>query len=155
MREHVDRGRLEEGTTLAQPIPRVAAVVKFGAGAGEDPFAKVKDSITDLINKSQTKAPSEVRHKPNLPKHQGDCAERKKPIILRLSDEIVETPSPHHPSHAGQRSSRQFSQDEQAMVEYVVMHARRPKEPTTSWIMSVELVWRSLVNHATTVSAGI
>ena len=51
--EHVDRG-------LAQLTLRIPAVVKSCARAGEDPFAKVKDSITDPINRLQTKAHSEV-----------------------------------------------------------------------------------------------
>ena len=39
---------------------------KFGARECEDPFTKVKDSITDLINRLQAKAPSEARHEPRI-----------------------------------------------------------------------------------------
>ena len=34
----------------------------FGAGTGEDPFAKVKGLITCLINRLQAEAPSEASH---------------------------------------------------------------------------------------------
>ena len=38
-------------------------VLKFGAGAGEDPFAKVKDLITELINSLLSKVSSEASRK--------------------------------------------------------------------------------------------
>ena len=38
---------------------RISAVMKFGAGTGEDPFAKVKCSVTDLIEKLQAEASPE------------------------------------------------------------------------------------------------
>ena len=43
-----------------QLISRMSAVMKFGPGAVEDPFVKVKQSITDVINKLQREASSEA-----------------------------------------------------------------------------------------------
>merc|ERR1719253_1380946 len=40
-------------TALAQLASRIAAAVRYGAAAGEDPFAKVKDLIADMISKLQ------------------------------------------------------------------------------------------------------
>ena len=37
-------------------------IMKFGAGAGEDPFAKVKDLITDLTKRLQAEVSSEASH---------------------------------------------------------------------------------------------
>ena len=53
----LDRGWLEEGITLAQFISRTPAVAE---SCCEDPFAKMRDSITDTVNKLRTKAQSEA-----------------------------------------------------------------------------------------------
>ena len=45
---------------LFQLVSRVSAVMKFGLGDVEDPFVKVKDMITDLMNKLQSEASSEA-----------------------------------------------------------------------------------------------
>ena len=38
----------------AQPDSRISGVTKFGPGAVDDPFVKVKGLITDLINRVQS-----------------------------------------------------------------------------------------------------
>ena len=38
-------------------------MIKFVAGTGEDPFARVKDLITELINRLLSKVSSEASHK--------------------------------------------------------------------------------------------
>ena len=43
----------EHSTTLAQLESCISATMKFGAGAGGDPFVKVKDLTTDLISRVQ------------------------------------------------------------------------------------------------------
>ena len=47
-------------TDLVDKSQSEATVTKSGAGAGEDPFARVEDLITDLINKLHSQAPSEA-----------------------------------------------------------------------------------------------
>jgi len=48
---------------LAQLASRISAVLRFGASAGEDPFAKVKGLITDMIAKLEAEAGSEATEK--------------------------------------------------------------------------------------------
>ena len=50
----------EHSASLAQLASRIGAVFKFGAGAGEDPFEKVKGLITDLIKRPQEQAFAEA-----------------------------------------------------------------------------------------------
>jgi len=53
----------ERSAALAQLATRLAAVIKYGSSSGEDPFAKVKALITDMIEKLQQEASSEASHK--------------------------------------------------------------------------------------------
>jgi chromosome segregation ATPase len=48
---------------LAQLASRIGAVIRYGAAGGEDPFAKVKDLITDMITKLESEAKSEASEK--------------------------------------------------------------------------------------------
>merc|ERR1719502_1106486 len=43
-------------TALAQLSSRMASVLKLGAGAGDDPFAKVKGLISDMIARLEEEA---------------------------------------------------------------------------------------------------
>merc|ERR1719401_1461572 len=53
----------ERSAALAQLATRLAAVIKYGSSSGEDPFAKVKAMITDMIGKLQQEASAEASHK--------------------------------------------------------------------------------------------
>ena len=41
----------EHSAALAQSASRISAVMRFGSSAGEDPFAKVRALISDMISK--------------------------------------------------------------------------------------------------------
>ena len=49
----------EHSAALQHLASCISVVVKFGAGTGEEPFAKVKDLITNVINKLQSEASCE------------------------------------------------------------------------------------------------
>jgi len=55
--------REQHSAALAQLASRIAAVVKYGARDGADPFAKVKGLISDMINKLTKEAESEATEK--------------------------------------------------------------------------------------------
>jgi len=53
----------ERSPALAQLASRIAAVERYGAEAGEDPFAKVKALITDMIVKLESEAGADATEK--------------------------------------------------------------------------------------------
>ncbi|CAK0814709.1 unnamed protein product, partial [Prorocentrum cordatum] len=50
-------------SALAQLASKINAVIRFGAGAGEDPFVKVKGLIRDMIEKLEAQAGTEATEK--------------------------------------------------------------------------------------------
>ena len=52
----------EHSAVLAQLTSRISAITKFDAETGDGPFAKVKGSITCLMNRLPAEAPSEASH---------------------------------------------------------------------------------------------
>mmetsp|Transcript_76275 Transcript_76275/g.145171 ORF Transcript_76275/g.145171 Transcript_76275/m.145171 type:complete len:330 (-) Transcript_76275:75-1064(-) len=55
--------RQHHSAALAQLAKRIATVFRYGAQAGEDPFAKVKGLISDLIAKLESEASAEASEK--------------------------------------------------------------------------------------------
>jgi len=55
--------REHHSAALAQLASRISAVLRFGSASGEDPFAKVKVLISDMIAKLQAEAGSEATEK--------------------------------------------------------------------------------------------
>merc|ERR1719364_595201 len=55
--------REQHSTALAQLASRLNAVVRYGASSGDDPFAKIKGLITDMIAKLMKEAEAEASEK--------------------------------------------------------------------------------------------
>jgi len=53
----------QHSAALAQLASRIAAVAKYGAAAGEDPFAKIKGLISDMIAKLEKEAENDATEK--------------------------------------------------------------------------------------------
>ena len=68
----------EHSTALPQPGSRISATMKFGAGAGADPF--VKDLITDLISRVQAEASSETNQKSYCDEEMSKITEKREDL---------------------------------------------------------------------------
>merc|ERR1719217_1301278 len=53
----------QQSPALAQLASRLSAVIRYGATSGDDPFAKVKGLITDMITKLMNEAAAEASEK--------------------------------------------------------------------------------------------
>merc|ERR1719162_1660499 len=69
---------------LAQLANRMAAAARMGAAAGEDPFAKVKGLISEMIAQLEKEAAEEAGHKAYCDKEMSETKAKKE----ELSDEI-------------------------------------------------------------------
>merc|ERR1712064_21522 len=75
----------EHSAALAQLASRISAIMKFGAGAGDDPFVKVKGLITDLINRLQAEASSESSHKSYCDEETSKANEKKEDLEAEIA----------------------------------------------------------------------
>jgi len=71
-------------TALAQLANRMAAAARMGAAAGEDPFAKVKGLISDMIETLLKEAEADAAHKGYCDKEMAETKAKKE----ELTDEI-------------------------------------------------------------------
>jgi len=55
---------------------RVSDLMRYGAGAGEDPFAKVKALITDMVRRLEREAGIEATHKAYCDKEMGTTQDK-------------------------------------------------------------------------------
>merc|ERR1719265_2923965 len=62
---------------LAQLASRMSSAIRLGSAAGDDPFAKVKGLITDLIERLEKEAAAEAEHKAYCDKEMGETNEKK------------------------------------------------------------------------------
>jgi len=70
---------------LAQLASRIAAVERFGAASGEDPFAKVKGLISDMIAKLEAQASSEATEKAYCDEQMAKTEEKKGELEFDIS----------------------------------------------------------------------
>jgi len=76
---------------LAQLASRVQATIRYGSAGGEDPFAKVKGLITDMISKLESEAKSEATEKAYCDEEMKKTEAKKSElegVISRLTSKI-------------------------------------------------------------------
>jgi len=72
--------REHHSAALAQLASRIGAVMRFGTGAGQDPLAKVKELITDLIAKLQAEAVADATEKAYCDEQLAKTEEKKEEL---------------------------------------------------------------------------
>jgi len=70
---------------LAQLASRIAAVVRYGSASAEDPFAKVKSLIEDMISKLQDEAGAEATEKAYCDEQTAKTEEKKAELNAEIS----------------------------------------------------------------------
>merc|ERR1719265_922849 len=83
--------REQHSSVLAQLASRISAVMRYGAADGEDPFAKVKTLISELISKLEAEAGAEANQKAYCDEEMKKTADKKAELtadIDKLSSKI-------------------------------------------------------------------
>merc|ERR1719336_3293541 len=81
----------QHSTALAQLAQRMAVAMRFSTEAGEDPFAKVKGLITDMIAKLEAEAGADATHKAYCDKEMSETKAKqddKTAMVEKLSTRI-------------------------------------------------------------------
>jgi hypothetical protein len=86
-----DLARKENSVELAQLASRMDSAIRFASSGGQDPFAKVKGLISDMIERLEADASSDTSHKAYCDKETSYNTEKKntkKALIDKLSTQI-------------------------------------------------------------------
>merc|ERR1719387_1901593 len=73
-------------TELAQLANRMAAAARLGAANGEDPFAKVKGLITEMIERLIKEAEADASHKAYCDKEMGETKAKKDELTTEIEE---------------------------------------------------------------------
>jgi hypothetical protein len=88
-----DLARKSNSPALAQLASRMSSAMKLGVAAGEDPFAKVKGLITDMIATLESEAEADASHKGYCDKEIAESTAKKDDLTAesdKLSTKIAQ-----------------------------------------------------------------
>merc|ERR1719426_459745 len=88
-----DLARKSKAPALAQLASRMASATRLGAAAGEDPFAKVKGLITDMISTLESEAEEDANQKAYCDKEMSETTAKKDELTAesdKLSTKIAQ-----------------------------------------------------------------
>lgn len=77
--------REQHSAALAQLASRISAVIRYGASSGEDPFAKVRSLISDMIAKLEKEAGAEANEKSYCDEEMAKTAAKKQELDYQIS----------------------------------------------------------------------
>jgi len=80
-----DLARKQNSPVLAQLAIRMASVMRYSAGAGEDPFAKVKGLIKDLIERLLAEGEAEAKEKAFCDTEMAETAAKKEDKEMEIA----------------------------------------------------------------------
>jgi len=75
----------EKSAALTQLAGRIAATIRYSKASGEDPFAKVKSMISEMISKLESDAKSEASHKEYCDKELGETKAKMDDLSSTIS----------------------------------------------------------------------
>jgi len=75
----------QHSTALSQLASRIAATMRYGASSGEDPFAKVKGLITEMIDRLMKEAAEEASFKAYCDEEMAETDAKKKELNADIS----------------------------------------------------------------------
>jgi len=88
-----DLARKTKAPALAQLASRMSSAMRLGAAAGEDPFAKVKGLITDMLSTLEAEAEDDASQKAYCDKETGEATAKKDDLTAesdKLSTKIAQ-----------------------------------------------------------------
>merc|ERR1719272_2563222 len=91
-----DLARKQKSTALAQLASRMSSAMKLGTAAGEDPFAKVKGLITDMISTLESEGEEDASQKAYCDKEMSAATAKKEELTAendKLSTKIAQSQS--------------------------------------------------------------
>lgn len=75
----------QHSMALSQLASRIAATMRYGAAAGQDPFGKVKELIADMITKLESDAKSETNEKAYCDEELAKTKDKKEELTAAVS----------------------------------------------------------------------
>merc|ERR1719399_2814504 len=88
-----DLARKTQSTALAQLASRMSSAMRLSAASGDDPFAKVKGLITDMIATLESEAEADASHKAYCDKEMSEANAKKDDLTAesnKLSTKIAQ-----------------------------------------------------------------
>jgi len=112
---------------LNQLASRINAVVRYGSGSGEDPFAKVRSLITDMLTKLEEDAQADASHKAYCDEEMAKTADKKEELTNAVEKLVTKIDKAVSMSAKLKEESAELQQELSAMAkaQYEMDKARK------------------------------